>query len=145
VAARQPDANAHLSAFLSRLPPETIALARRCLPKLRRAFPGTCELVYDYTRSVVVAFGNSERGHEAIAAISFAPRVVRLYLDKSLPDPKRLLEGTGGKVRFVTIESASELDRGDIHALIKAAKKHSGATFPRGRSTRMVIKSKPKK
>jgi len=87
----------------------------------------------------------SARGYEAIVAIAIFPRWVRLYFDKSLPDPKGLLEGSGAKVRSVTLRAASDLDQGDIHALIKVAIKHSGVTFPRTGSTRMVIKSESKK
>lgn len=142
---RQPSPSAQLSKLLSRFSPETVALAKRCLPKLRRAFPGATQIVYDYSHSVVVAFSMSERGYEAIVAVAIYPRWVRLYFDKALPDPKGLLEGSGGKVRFVTVEAASDLDHGDIHALVKAAIKHSGVTFPRSRSIRMVIKSESKK
>jgi hypothetical protein len=143
--ARQPSANAQLSALLSRFPPEIVALAKRCLTKLRRAFPGSYELVYDYSTSLVVAFGMSERGYDAIVAVAIFPRWVRLYFDKSLPDPKGLLEGSGAKVRSVVLEAASDLDHGDIQALIKAAIKHSGVTFPRTGATRMVFKSESKK
>ena len=143
--ARQPSPNAQLSVFLSRFPSEIVALVKRCLPKLRRAFPGSYQLVYDYSNSLVVAFGMSDRGYEAIVAIALSPRGLRLYFDKSLPDPKGLLKGSGGKVRSVTLKAASDLDHGDIRALIKAAKKHSGVTFRRTRSTRMVIKSASKK
>ena len=143
--ARQPTPNAQFAAFLSRFPPEIVALVKRCLPKLRRAFPGSNELVYDYSNSLVVGFSMSERGYEAIVAIAIFPGWVRLYFDKSLPDPKGLLEGAGAKVRSVTLKAASDLDRGDIHALIKAAIKHSGVTFPRTGSTRMIIKSESKK
>ena len=142
--ARQPSPSAQFSGFLSRFPPETVALVKRCLPKLRRAFPGSYELVYDYPNSLVVAFGMSERGYEAIVAMSIFPRWVRLYFDKSLPDPKGLLEGSGGKVRSVNLKAASDLDGGDIQALIKAAIKHSGVTFPRTRSNPMIIKSESK-
>jgi hypothetical protein len=141
----QPSPNAQFSAFLSRFPPEIVALAKQCLPKLRRAFPGSNELVYDYSNSLVVGFSMSEHGIEAIVAIAIFPRWVRLYFDKSLPDPKGLLEGSGAKVRSVTLKAASDLDHEDIQALIKAAIEHSGVTFPRTRSTRMVIKSDSKK
>src|SRR5262249_60255791 len=143
--ARAPSPNAQLSALLSRFPPEIVALVKRSLPKLRRAFPGSYQLVYDYSNSLVVGFSMSERGYEAIVAIAIFPRGVRLYFDKSLPDPKGLLEGSGSKVRSVTLKAASDLDHGDIKALIKAAIKHSGGTFPRTGSTRMVIKSESKK
>ena len=139
--ARQPSPTAQFSAFLSRFPAEIVALVKRCLPKLRRAFPGSNQRVYDYTNSLVVAFGMSDRGYEAIVAMAIFPRRVLLYFDKSLPDPQGLLEGSGAKVRSVTLKTPSDLDHGDIRALIKAAIKHSGVTFPRTRSTRMVIKS----
>jgi len=145
MATRKPSPNAQFSAFLSRFSPEIVALAKRCLPKIRRAIPCSHQLVYQYSNSLVVAFGMSERGYEAIVAISIFPRWVRLYFDKSLPDPKGVLEGSGGKVRSVALKAASDLDHGDIHALIKAAIKHSGVTFPRPRSIRMVIKSGSKK
>lgn len=147
MAASQPSPNAQLSTFLSRFSPEIVALAKRCLAKLRRTFPGAAQLVYDYRHSVVVAFGVSERGSEAIVALAVYPRWVRLYFGdgKSLPDPKGLLEGSASRVRYVLLKTASDLDHRDVRALFKAALKHSGVTFPRTGSTRMVIKSASKK
>jgi len=145
VKAPQTSPNTQFSAFLSRFPPEIVALVKRCLPKLRRAFPGSYQLVYDYSNSLVVAFGMSDRGYEAVVAVAIFPRWVRLYFDKSLPDPNGLLEGSGRRVRSVTLRAASDLDRGDIRELIQAAIKHSGVAFPRARPIRMVIKSGSKK
>lgn len=143
--ARQPSPSAQFAKLLSRFPPEIVALVKRSMPKLRRAFPGSIQLVYDYTNSVVVSFSMSERGYEGLVGIAIFPRGIRLYFDKSLPDPKGLLEGAGSKLRSVTLNAASELDHGDIRDLIKAAIKHSGVKFPRTGSNRMVIKSGSKK
>jgi hypothetical protein len=143
--ARQPSPQAQFSAFLSRFPPEIVALVKRCLPKLRRDFPVSYELVYDYSNSLVVSFSMSERGYEGIVSLAILPRGVQLYFDKSLPDPKGLLQGSGSKVRSVTLKAASDLDHEDIQALIKAAIKHAGVKFPKTVSTRMVIKSEAKK
>lgn len=145
MATRTPSPSAQFSAFLSRFPSETVALAKRCLPKIRRAVPCSYQLVYEYSNSLVVAFGMSERGYEAIVAIAVLPRSIRLYFDKTLPDPKGLLKGSGTKVRSVTIKAASDLDHADIQALFKAAAERSGVASPRTRSTRMVIKSTLKK
>jgi hypothetical protein len=145
MATLNPSPNAQFSAFLSRFSPEIVALVKRCLPKLRRAIPCSYQLVYQYSNSLVVALSMSERGYEAIVAIAIFPRRIQLYLDKSLPDPKGLLKGSGVKVRSVTIKAASYLDHADIRALFKAAIKRSGVTFPKTRSTRMVIKSAAKK
>ena len=143
--ARPPTPAAQFAELLSRFPPEIVALVERTLPKLRRALPGSYQIVYDYSNSVVVSFSMTERGYEAIVAVAIFPGWVKLYFDKSIPDPKRLLEGSGGKVRSVTLEAASDLDRGDIHALLKAAIKHSGVTFPRTGSTRMIFKESKKR
>jgi len=148
VTARQPTPNAQLAAFLSKFSPQTVALVKRCLPKLRRAFPGCTQLVYDYSNSnyLVVSFGLSERGYEAIVAIGISPRWVRLYFQdgKLLPDPNDRLEGSATKVRHVTLKAASDLDHKDVRALFKAAIKQSGVTLPRTGSTRVVIKSASK-
>jgi len=143
--ARPPSPAAQFAELVSRFPPEIVALVERTLPKLRRALPGSYQIVYDYSNSVVVSFSMTERGYEAIVAVAVFPGWVKLYFDKSLPDPKGLLEGAGAKVRSVTLKSASELDRGDIHTLLKAAIKHSGVKFPRTGSTTMVMKSESKK
>ena len=139
--AREPSPSAQFSVFLSRFPAGIVALVKRSLPKLRRALPGAYELVYDYSNSVVVAFGMSERGIEALVAVAISAREVRLYFDKSLPDPKGLLGGSGTKVRSVVLEAASELDRGDIRDLVQAAIRHAGVTFRGTGKTRLVIKS----
>jgi hypothetical protein len=145
VTTRQPSPAAQLAALLSRFPPEIVALVKRCLPKIRRAIPCSHELVYDYAKSLVVGFGMSERGYEAVVAIAIFPRQVRLYFDKSLPDPTALLEGSGTKVRSVVVKASADLDHPDIQALFKAARERSGATVPRTGSTRMIIKSASKK
>src|SRR5262249_17959947 len=119
-------------------------LVKRCLPKLRRAFPGCNQLVYDYSNSLVVGFAMSERGIEAIVALAILPNCVRLYFDKSLPDPKGLLEGSGAAARSAVLKFPSSLDRRDIHDLVNAAIKHSGVTFPRTGSNPMIIKSEAK-
>jgi hypothetical protein len=142
--ARPPSPQTRLAALLTRFPPEIVTLAKRILPKLRRTFAGSFELVYDYPNSLTVAFGMTERGYEAIVALAISAQGVRLYFDKSLPDPQGLLEGAGTKVRSVTVKAAADLDRGAINDLINAAIKHSGATFRRNAPTRLVFKSESK-
>lgn len=140
---RQPGPKAQLSAFLTRFPPSIVSLAKRCLTKLGRSFPGATQLVYSYRHSVVVAFGTSERGAEATVALAIYPECVRLYFGagKSLPDPHGRLEGSATKVRYVSLKAASDLDHRDLRALFAAALQHSGATYSSARDSRMVIKS----
>lgn len=142
---RSLDAESRFAALLSRFPPEVVALAKRSLSKLRRDFPGVPQLVYEYPKSLVASFSPTERGHEAIVAVSIDPRGVRLYLDKDVPDPNGRLEGAGSKVRSVALESASDLDHGDVHALVQAAIRRSGVALPHPGPGRVVFKSEAKK
>ena len=143
MATRQLSPAAQLSAMLSRFPPEIVTLARRCLTTIRQAIPCTHEVIYDYSRSVVVSLGMSDRGYEAIAAVAIHPGEVRLYLDKSLPDPKGLLKGSGRKVRSVTLKNPSDLrgqSAADLRALLQAAAKHAGVESRAAGTTRKVIR-----
>ena len=141
----EPSPSAQLAAFMLRFPPKTVALGKKCLLWLRRKLPGAIQLVYDYNHSVVVAFGMSEQGIEAVFALAIYPKEVRLYVPKATADPKGLLQGSAGMVRFVVVESASYLDHKDIQALFKAAIKESGVKFPGTGPGRMVIKTGSKK
>lgn len=145
MSAAEPTPQEEFAGFMARFPKAIVALAEQCLQKLRRIFPGTPELVYDYRDSVVVSFSPSARGQEGIVAVAIHAEFFRLYVAKDMPDPKGLLEGTGGKVRSVAVTAASELDRGDIHALLQAAIKHAGVTLPKSGPTQMIIQSSAKK
>ena len=144
MAARHSDADAQFSALLAQFPPGVVALAKPCFAKLRRALPGTNEIVYDYGKSIVVSFSESDRGYEGLVTVKVQPSGVQLYFSKDVPDPQGRPGGSGGKVRFVTVESASELDRGDVHDLVQAAIRHAGARLPKAGATRMVFKSDSK-
>lgn len=140
---RQPSPKSQLTALLSRFSPESVALGKRCLTKLGRAVPGAIHLVYEYNHSVVISISPSEKGYEGFAALAIYPGEVRLYFQggKDLPDPAGLLQGSGSKARYAIVMSASDLDKKDMQALLKAAIKHSGIAIPRTRASRMIIQS----
>lgn len=138
---REPSASAQLAKSLSRFPTDITALAKRCLPKLRRALPGCHQLVYDYAASLVVSFGATDRGHEATVALAVQKDRVLLYVGKDTPDPEGLLGGKGGKVRSVQLESAAQLDRGPVNELLTAAIARAGSALPHEGKTRTIVKS----
>jgi hypothetical protein len=97
---------------------------------VRRRFPTANELAYDYPHSVVIGYSPTQRGIEAIVAIAARADGVFLYLSNgpSLPDPKRLLQGSGKQTRFIRVDSVARLQHPDVEALIVAAIEH--ATVP---------------
>jgi len=134
-----------LDEFLSRYTPEIRALALATLAKMRERLPGAVQIVYDNYNALVVGFGPSERASEAPFSIALYPKTVRLFFlnGAELPDPKKLLEGEGKYVRSIVVESADDLDKAPVRALMKAALKLRPID-PAGEG-RLVIRSISKK
>jgi len=115
---------AQLDIFIDKYTPEIAALARACLAKMRARLPGATQLVYDNYNALVVGFGPSEKTSHAIFSVAMYPRWVNLFFLQAapkLPDPHRLLKGSGNVVRSITIQSAAQLDQPAVQALITTA------------------------
>jgi hypothetical protein len=94
-------------------------------------------------RSLIEKF--DPRDQRLIRSVRSAVRAdgVRLYFmhGPQLPDPKKLLMGSGKQTRFIRVEAAKQLAHPDVEALIAAAIDRAGVPLPsRGRGT-LVIKS----
>jgi hypothetical protein len=125
------------------LDPKDQKLARSVRAALRKRFPTANELAYDYKTFVVIAYSPTDRGIDGIVSIAARPDGVRLYLmnGPQLPDPKRLLLGTGKQTRFVRLESASQLAHPDVKALIGAAIDRAEISLPTKGRGRLIIRS----
>ena len=60
---------------------------------------------------------------------------------KTLPDPKRVLSGGGNQVRWVRLSAASDLERPEIRALIRAGIAQAEPRFDAKTKRRMIIQS----
>lgn len=116
---------AQLDAFIDKYTPEVAATARACLRKMRTRLPGANQLVYDNYNALAIGFGPSERPSEAIFSIVLFPRYVTLFFlqGKNVPDPNKLLQGSGKVVRTIRLEKATDLDKPAVDELISAALK----------------------
>jgi len=99
-------------------------LTKAVLAKLRPRFPGATELVYDKKNSLVIGFCPDDRASDVINSIAVYRNWINLYFFEgdALPDPERLLQGTGSIVRSIRIIDAKDLDRPAVKALMKAAR-----------------------
>jgi len=59
----------------------------------------------------------------------------------SLPDPKKILLGSGNQTRFIRLESAAVLQRPEVRALLEAAVARSKTPFPCTGRVKLVIRS----
>src|SRR6266446_1287264 len=64
---------------------------------LRKRLPTAHEVVYEYRDCFVISYSPSERGYEGVLAIRGSADGDRLYFNrgKGLPDPEKLLQGSG--------------------------------------------------
>ena len=114
---------AQLESFIDRFDPKAQKLFRSVRTAVRKRFPTANEMAYDYADSVVISYTPTDHGKDGIVSIAARADGVRLYLSGGprLPDPKKLLQGSAGIVRYVPVEAVSQLDHPDVKALIAAA------------------------
>jgi hypothetical protein len=120
---------AQLRTFIARYTPDIGTLAKDALKKLRVRLPGAIELVYDNYNALVIGFGPSERAYEAIFSVALYPRWVTLFFlnGKGLPDPEKILRGSGVRVKYVVLDDKTTLDKPAVRALMQAALNRSEA------------------
>ena len=139
-----PSAAAQFRGFLARYDPAVAAEARRALTKTRALVPGAVEMVYDNYNALVVGFGPSEQASEAVLSLAIFPRWVTLCFLQTgpeIPDPQKLLKGSGNVVRHVRLTSADDLDTPAVKALIRGALRKADVPIEKSAKRRMVIKS----
>jgi hypothetical protein len=113
----------HIKGLIAKYEPKYQRLIRSVRKALRKRFPTADELIYDYRNAFVIGYSPTERGSDAVVAISAAANGLRLVFNQGpmLPDPKRLLLGSGKETRFIWVESPRTLELPEVEALIRAA------------------------
>jgi hypothetical protein len=132
-----------LTGFIGKYTPEIGILAQAVLAKMRERLPGAVELVYDNYNALVIGFGPTERASDAVFSVALYPRWVTLFFlqGATLPDPQRLLKGSGKIVRHIVLNDPAILDEPAIQALISSALDDANRPFDSAVPGRMVIKS----
>ncbi len=123
--------------------PEHQRLVAAMRRRLRKRLPTAHEVVYEYRDCVVISYSPSERGYEGVLAIRASASGVKFYFNrgKELPDPDRLLRGSGGMARSIDVEAASSLSLPAVANLIEAAIDRNPVPFARTGSGSVVIRT----
>ena len=107
------------------------------------------EYIFEMKSKVVLLYGSTEHViTDGICSISVYRRHVSLGFTcgADLKDPAGVLQGSGTLMRHLTIKKLSELDRPEIRAFLRQARKHAGLKR-RDSKTRadIVTRVKPKR
>ena len=132
-----------IKGLIAKYEPKYQRLIRSVRKALRKRFPTANELAYDYSNSFVIGYSPTERGSDSVVAIAAAANGLRLVFNQgpTLPDPKKLLLGSGKQTRFIRVESPKMLSLPEIEALLQAAMDQATTPLrPSGRG-KLIIKS----
>ena len=134
---------AQLRSLIEKFDPKDQKLIRSVRSAVRKRLPSANELVYDYSHALVIGYSPADRGIDSIVAIRACATGVSLYFSQGpqLPDPKRLLRGSGKQARFIQVEAASQLAHPDVEALIAATIDQARIPLPSKGKGSLIIKS----
>jgi len=134
---------AQLRSFIDKFSPEDQRLIRAVRTAMRKRFPTANELVWDNYNFFVIGYSPTERPTDSIVSMAARANGVGLCFihGASLPDPKKLLLGSGKQTRFIRVESAEKLSHPDVEALIAAAIDQAKVRLPSRKHGRLIIRS----
>ena len=140
---QSPDAERQLRGFIAKFEPKHQSLILAVRKALKKRFPAADELVYDNYNFLVIGYSATDRASDAIVSVTAGASGLGLCFihGAGLPDPKRILLGSGKQTRFIRLESVEVLTRPEVEALIAATISRAKIPLrPIGRG-RLIIKS----
>ncbi|MFN2445581.1 MAG: hypothetical protein ABR606_08370 [Vicinamibacterales bacterium] len=140
-------AEKQLEGFISKFEPKHQELIRTTRAALRRRLRAAHELVYDNYNFFVIGYCSTTRPSDCVVSIAAGANGVALsfYYGATLPDPHKVLLGSGRQNRFIRLESPETLARPEVEALVAAAATQAKTPLPAtGRGT-LIIRSISKK
>ena len=140
-------AEAELRRLVTKFAPAHQRLVGAVRRWLRQRLPAAHEVVYEYRDWLVVSWSPSERGYEGVFALRADAAGVKFYFNqgKGLPDPEKLLQGSGTQVRWIQVEGAATLARPPVARLVDAALARNRVPFARtGRGPVVIRAASPK-
>ena len=136
-------AEKQLASFIDKFEPAHQSLIRSVRKALRQRMPYAHELVYDNYNFFVIGYCSTERPSDCIVSIAAGANGIGLsfYRGADVPDPHKLLLGSGTQNRFIRLESANVLSDPRIAALINAAVSQARTPLPPGGKGNLIIRS----
>jgi hypothetical protein len=133
----------HLASFIKKFDSKNAALIRSVRKVLRKRLPTANELVYDNYNFFVIGYCSTERPSDCIVSLAAGANGVGLsfYYGATLPDPRKLLLGSGSQNRFIRIESLATLARPEVDELVAAAIAQAKRPLPESGRGKLIIRS----
>jgi hypothetical protein len=136
-------AERQLKGFIAKFEPGHQRLIRAVRKALRKRFPTAFELAYDNYNFFVIGYGPTERPSDCIVSMAAGANGVGLCFIQGakLPDPKKVLQGSGNQTRFLRLESVDVLARAEVEALLAAALAQARTQMPTSGRNKLIIRA----
>jgi uncharacterized protein YdhG (YjbR/CyaY superfamily) len=137
------NAEKQLKAFIDKFNAKDQKLIRSVRKAMRKRLPTAHELVYDNYNFFVIGYSPTERPSDAIFSIAARANGLSLFFLRGagLPDPRKVLQGSGNQTRFIRVESPGVLARPEVEALMAAAIARSKGPLPKTGRGKLIIRS----
>lgn len=142
-AAARRSAEAQLRSLVTKFAPAHQRLIGAIRRWLRKRLPTAHEVVYEYHDFFVISYSPNEHGYEGVVAIHAGANGIRLYFNraKELPDPEKLLQGSGKQTRWIHVEGTATLGHPAVVCLIDETLARNRVPFARTGRGPVVIRS----
>jgi len=147
-AAERRSVEGQLRALIDQFAPVHLRLLTTVRKWLQKRLPTAHEVVYEYRDFLVISYSATVHGYDGVLGIRADEAGVKLYFNsaKELPDPEKLLKGSGGQARWIALEGASTLAQAPILTLVDEAIARSRVPFASdGRGSVLMSPSSAKK
>src|SRR6185369_17282509 len=130
-----------LVSFIGKFEPAVARLTRSARSALRKRLPTAVEQVYDNYNFLAIGFCSTERTSDCIVSLAASAKGVALsfYWGARLPDPSKLLRGSGTQNRYLRLETAETIAEPQVEALIRAAIAQAKTPLENSRRGYMMI------
>ena len=111
--------------MLTSASPEVAALARQAKTVIQNVMPNVVEVVWLNQNIASYGVGPKKMSEQFCYIALFKARLnLGFYYGSDLPDPEKLLEGSGKNLRHIKISHPEQLQNPALHDLVVAASKH---------------------
>jgi len=132
-----------LEGFVAKFEPNLGRLIRQCRAVMSKRFPTASELVYDNYNFFVIGYCTTERPSDCVVSLAANSKGIALsfYHGATVPDPHRILQGSGNQNRFLRLDGVATLNRPEVRELLDAAAAQADPPFVTRGSGKLIIRS----
>jgi hypothetical protein len=132
-----------IASFIAKFDRKIAKQIRSCRAILRKRFPTAIEIVYDNYNFFVIGFSSTQRPSDCIVSLAANAKGIGLsfYWGSTLPDPHKILQGSGSQNRFVRLPAPATLSDPKVTALISDAVAQAKTPLPASAHGYSIVKS----